>query len=338
MALSENGRPTGEVVINHLLSDNFRHLTVRARPPKMPEIGKRAGAMGRQIGYARVSIDDLHGKAQKAALHAVPCDLLFFEQESGANRERPELARTLKELRTGDTLVVARLERLGRSLIHLLQIMEDLEARGIAFRSLAEGFDMRTDEGQLMMRQLGSFAEFERKRITACINSGIAAAKKRGVVFGNPRLKAGDKETIRKIVLARDETHVTQLIDSMDTFIPTVLALRPTTPWPKVAAAVSQTTGVTWTVERLMRSVRRLVGEGMVDRKVLRKSPRPLRRRSEELAHLVQGLALTNPGMSLRDIGGQLEAMKIRTPAGKPNWTAASVAHLLRKVPGASSL
>jgi DNA invertase Pin-like site-specific DNA recombinase len=86
--------------------------------------------MGRQIGYARVSSDDLHGKAQKAALQAVPCDLLFFEQESGANRERPELARALKELRTGDTLVVARLERLGRSLIHLLQIMEDLEGRG----------------------------------------------------------------------------------------------------------------------------------------------------------------------------------------------------------------
>ena len=288
--------------------------------------------MGRQIGYARVSTDDLHGKAQKAALHAVPCDLIFFEQESGANRERPELARALKELRNGDTLVVARLERLGRSLIHLLQIMEDLEARGIAFRSLAEGFDMRTDEGQLMMQQLGSFAEFERKRIT-----GIAAAKKRGVVFGNPRLKAGDKETIRKIVLARDETHVTQLIDSMDTFIPTVLALRPATPWPKVAEAASRATGVTWTVERLTRSVRRLVGEGMVDRKVLGKAPRPRRRRSEELAVLVQGLALTNPGLSLRGIGSQLEAMKIRTPAGKQTWTAVPVAHLMNKVPGAPS-
>lgn len=84
----------------------------------------------------------------------MPCDLLFFEQESGANRERPELARTLRALRPGDTLIVARLERLGRSLIHLLQIMEDLEARGIAFRSLAEGFDMRTAEGQLTMQQL----------------------------------------------------------------------------------------------------------------------------------------------------------------------------------------
>lgn len=293
--------------------------------------------MGRQIGYGRVSTDDLHGKAQKAALQAVPCEQIFFEQESGANRERPELARTLKALRPGDTLIVARLERLGRSLIHLLQIMEDLEGRGIAFRSLAEGFDMRTAEGQLMMQQLGAFAEFERKRITARINSGIAAAKDRGVVFGNPRLKAGDRETIAKIVRARDETHVNQLIDSMDTFIPLVLQMRPARPWPEVAEAVSRTTGITWTVERLMRSVRRLVGEGMVDRKVLEKAPRPRRRRSEELALLVQGLALTNPGLSLRGIGGQLEAMKIRTPAGKPNWTAASVAHLVKKVPGAPS-
>lgn len=293
--------------------------------------------MGRQIGYARVSTDDLHGKAQKAALEAVPCDLLFFEQESGANRDRLELARALKELRTGDTLIVARLERLGRSLIHLLQIMEDLEGRGIAFRSLAEGFDMRTDEGQLMMQQLGAFAEFERKRITARINSGIAAAKRRGVVFGNPRLKARDKATIRKIVVARDETYVTQLIDSMDTFMPTVRELRPAKPWPDVAEAVSRVTGTVWTVERLTRSVRRLVGEGMVDRKVLGKAPRPRRRRSEELAVLVQGIALANPGMSLRGIAKQLEAMKIRTPANKPSWPAPSVAHLLKKVPGAPS-
>lgn len=291
--------------------------------------------MGRHIGYARVSTDDLHGKAQKAALEAVPCDLLFFEQESGANRDRPELARALTALRAGDTLVVARLERLGRSLIHLLHIMEDLESKGVAFRSLAEGFDMRTDEGQLMMQQLGSFAEFERKRITARINSGIAAARERGVVFGNPRLIAGDKAVIAKIVRARDETHVTHLIDTMDTFIPTVLKMRPTRPWPEVAEAVSLATGVTWTVERLMRSVRRLVGEGMVDRKILGKAPRPRRRRSEELAVLVQGIALANPGMSLRGIGKQLEAMKIRTPANKPSWTAPSVAHLLRKVPGA---
>lgn len=119
---------------------------------------------------------------------------------------------------------------------------------------------MRTAEGQLMMQQLGACAEFERKRITARINSGTAAVKKRGVIFGNLRLKAGDRETIRKIVLALDETHVTQLIDTMETFVPTVLDLWPRAPWPKVAEAVSRATGATWTVKRLTRSVGRLAG------------------------------------------------------------------------------
>jgi len=72
----------------------------------MPENPEKAGVMGRQIGYARVSTDDLHGKAQRAALEAVPCDQIFFDQESGANRDRPELARALKVVRVGDTLVV----------------------------------------------------------------------------------------------------------------------------------------------------------------------------------------------------------------------------------------
>lgn len=287
--------------------------------------------MGRLIGYARVSTDDLHGKAQKAALEAVPCDLLFFEQESGADRDRPELAKALRTLRAGDTLIVYRLERLGRSLIHLLQIMEDLEGRGVAFRSLAEGFNMRTAEGQLMMQQLGAFAEFERKRITARINSGIAAAKRRGVEFGNPRLKAGDQATIAKIVRARDDTYATQLIDTMDAFMPTVRQLRPKTPWPAVADAVTRATGIPWTVERLIRSVKRLVAEGLVDRKVLARAPRPQRRRSDELAVLVRGIALANPGASLRGIGGVLEAMKIRTPAGHESWSPASVSHLLAK-------
>lgn len=96
-------------------------------------------------------------------------------------------------------------------------------------------------------------------------------------------------------------------------------------------------TGVTWTVERLTPGARRLVGKGMDDGKVLAKAPRPRRRRSEELAVLVQGLALTNPALSFRGIAGQLKAMKIRTPAGKPAWSTASVGHLLKKVPSAPS-
>ena len=134
-----------------------------------------------------------------------------------------------------------------------------------------------------------------------------------------------------------DETYVTRLIGGMESFMPTVRKMRPGKPWPEVAAAVSQAAGTVWTVKRLRQSVRRLVAEGLEDRKVLGRAARVDRRRSEELAVLVQGIALANPGLSLRGIGGQLEGVKIRTPAGKPSWTPTSVAHLLRKVPRVSA-
>jgi len=134
-----------------------------------------------------------------------------------------------------------------------------------------------------------------------------------------------------------DETYVTRLIDSMETFMPTVRKLRPNQPWSAVAAAVTLATGKTWTTKRLRRSVRRLMAEGVVDKNLMGRSPPRRRRRSDELAVLVKGIALASPEMSLRGTGEQLKAMKIRTPAGKPNWAPTSVAHLLNKAPGTPS-
>jgi hypothetical protein len=133
-----------------------------------------------------------------------------------------------------------------------------------------------------------------------------------------------------------DETYVTRLIDSMEAFMPTVRKMRLDKPWPEVAAAVTRATGTTWTIKRLRQSVRRLIAEGLVDRTIMGRSARPRRRRSDELAVLVQGIALANPEMSLRAIGGQLEAMKLKTPAGKAAGSPTSVSHLLnRQPPGA---
>jgi hypothetical protein len=109
--------------------------------------------------------------------------------------------------------------------------------------------------------------------------------------------------------------------------------MRPAKPWPDVAAAVSHASGTIWTVKRLRQSVRRLVAEGLVDRALMSRSALPRRWRSDELAVLVQGIALANPGMSLRAIAGQLEVMKLQTPAGKTNWSPTSVSHLLNKLP-----
>jgi hypothetical protein len=108
-----------------------------------------------------------------------------------------------------------------------------------------------------------------------------------------------------------DEIYVTRLIDGMETFMLTVRKLRPGKPWPEVAAAVTRADGTTWTVRRLRQSVRRIVVEGLVDRAVMGRSVRPRHRRTDELAILVQGIALANPDMSLRAIAGQLEAIKL---------------------------
>jgi DNA invertase Pin-like site-specific DNA recombinase len=287
--------------------------------------------------YARVSTEGQDLDPQTDELRKDGFDVLVVEKASGASRTRPELGQLVRQMKTGDILKVVRIDRLARSVSHLLEVIETLEKKGAHFRSLRDPIDTTTPQGMFSLQVLGAVAQLERALIADRSKAGLASARARGRIGGNPGVKARDPAAIAKIVKARDETYATRLVDSMETFMPTVRKLRPTRPWVEVAQAVARTTGTAWTVERLHRSVRRLVAEGLVDRKLLGRAERPRRRRTDELAVLVQGIALANPGMSLRGIGGQLEAMKIRTPAGKPNWTPTSVAHLLKKVPSAPS-
>lgn len=293
--------------------------------------------MATVYAYARVSTEGQDLDPQTDELRKDGFDVLVVEKASGASRTRPELGRLVRQMRAGDVLKVVRIDRLARSVSHLLEVIETLERKGAHFRSLRDPIDTTTPQGMFSLQVLGAVAQLERALIADRSKAGLRSARARGRVGGNPGVKAGDPDAIAKIVRARDETYATRLVDSMETFMPTVRKLRPARPWPDVAEAVSRATGQTWTVERLKRSIRRLAGEGLIDRKVLGKAARPRRRRTEELALLVQGIALANPEISLRGIGRQLEAMKIRTPTGKPNWPPTSVAHLLKKVPGASS-
>ena len=293
--------------------------------------------MGQVFAYARVSTDAQDLDPQTDELRKDGFDVLVVEKASGASRTRPELARLVREMKAGDILKVVRIDRLARSVSHLLEVIETLERKGAHFRSLRDPIDTTTPQGMFSLQVLGAVAQLERALIADRSKAGLASARARGRVGGNPGVRAGDPAAIAKIVKSMDETYVTRLIDGMEVFMPAVRKMRPGRPWPEVAAAVSQATGASWTVKRLRQSVRRLVAEGLVDRKVMGRATRLHRRRTEELAILVQGIALANPGLSLRGIGGQLEAMKIRTPAGKPGWTPTSVAHLLKKVPGAPS-
>lgn len=137
------------------------------------------------IGYARVSTDEQTLDLQTDALRAAGCDRIETDHGmSGATTRRPGLDRALAALQAGDTLVVWRIDRLGRSLAHLIETVADLGIRGVAFRSLTDPVDTTTPAGQLVFHIFGALAEFERKLIRERTMAGLAAAKARGVALG----------------------------------------------------------------------------------------------------------------------------------------------------------
>jgi DNA invertase Pin-like site-specific DNA recombinase len=125
---------------------------------------------------------------QVAALEAAGCTRVYVERASGRRVERPELAAALEYLRAGDQLVVCRLDRLGRNLPHLLALLDQLHDRGVQFRSLGEGMDTTTAQGQLLYALLGAFAAFERELIRERTRDGLAAARALGRRGGRPKV------------------------------------------------------------------------------------------------------------------------------------------------------
>jgi DNA invertase Pin-like site-specific DNA recombinase len=142
------------------------------------------------IGYMRVSSDNDRQTTdlqRDALLHAgVDARHLFEDKASGARNDRPGLAQALEYVRAGDCLVVWKLDRLGRSLSHLLHIVTELQARGVAFRSLTEQMDTTTPHGELLFHVFGALAQYERALTKERIMAGLAAAKKRGKRGGRP--------------------------------------------------------------------------------------------------------------------------------------------------------
>ncbi|CAN7573189.1 recombinase family protein [Agrobacterium tumefaciens] len=138
-----------------------------------------------RIGYARVSTVDQHLDLQRNALRLAGCNRIFEDHGvSGSNEQRGGLSSMLKALRRGDILVVWRLDRLGRSIIHLISMVESLKRRGIGFVSLTESIDTSSAGGQLIFHILAALAEFEKSLIRERTIAGIAAAKARGKLPG----------------------------------------------------------------------------------------------------------------------------------------------------------
>jgi DNA invertase Pin-like site-specific DNA recombinase len=157
------------------------------------------------IGYARVSTHEQTLTLQRDALEKAGCTKIFTDTASGAKAERKGLEQTLSYVRKGDTLVVWRLDRLGRSLPHLIATMTALEERGIGFKSLTENIDT-TSGGKLIFHIFGALAEFERNLIKERTNAGLTAARARGRTGGRPKALMGRKLSIAQ-ALYTDKQH-----------------------------------------------------------------------------------------------------------------------------------
>ncbi len=153
---------------------------------------------GTLVGYARVSTADQNLDLQVDALHRAGCIRVFTDTASGSLTERPQLSAALDYLRRGDTLVVWRLDRLGRSLKHLLTLVEGLDEREIDFKSLQESLDTTTPSGKLLFQVMGALAEFERSLIRERTHAGLAAARARGRVGGRKPVLTPQKAAVAR--------------------------------------------------------------------------------------------------------------------------------------------
>lgn len=159
-----------------------------------------------KIGYARVSTGEQDTRLQSDALKRAGCTRIFEETVSGAKSDRPELQRVVDIARKGDLIVVWKLDRLGRSLRHLIDTIALLEERGVGFRSLTENIDTTSTGGRLVFHIFGALAQFERDLIRDRTMAGLAAARARGRKGGRKsKLSPEQIEKARTLAAARDK-------------------------------------------------------------------------------------------------------------------------------------
>lgn len=168
-------------------------------------------AMGHLLGYARASTTDQDAALQIDALTAAGCYRVFVDTISGSLDHRPELEKLMDQLRPGDTLVVWRLDRLGRSIRHLIDQLQILSERGVGFRSLQETIDTTSSGGRLVFHVFAALAEFERDLIRERTHAGLAAARARGRKGGRPPALSPDQVKAARRMYEQNEMTVAQI-------------------------------------------------------------------------------------------------------------------------------
>src|SRR5690242_7097882 len=169
------------------------------------------GGGGALIGYARVSTQGQNLDRQLAALESAGCQRIFSDKKSGKNAEREELQKALDYLRPNDTLIVPSLDRLGRSIKDLIDIVGALREEGIGFRSLHESLDTTTPGGRLVFHVFAALAEFIRELIVQGTHEGLAAARARGERLGRPPAMTEEQIRHARAMLADPEASITSI-------------------------------------------------------------------------------------------------------------------------------
>lgn len=158
------------------------------------------------IGYVRVSTNDQNTDLQRNALQSANCEQIFEDKISGKTSERPGLKRALRTLKAGDTLVVWKLDRLGRSMRHLVMLTEELRERGVNFRSLTDSIDTSTPMGRFFFHVMGALAEMERELIVERTRAGLSAAREKGRIGGRRHIMTPDVVERAKRMLTNGAT------------------------------------------------------------------------------------------------------------------------------------
>jgi DNA invertase Pin-like site-specific DNA recombinase len=280
-------------------------------------------------GYARVSTGEQTLESQLRALRGAGCATVVEETASGSDPSRPVLAALLDRLNAGDTLVVVRLERLGRSLLHLLETISGLNERGVHFRSLGDPVDTASPQGRFTLQILGAMAEFERALIRERTMSGLAAARAEGRTGGNPGLVSGDREMLFRLRLARRDAYLERLSRNAGVWVPDVRKLRPDMPWQDVLSVVNSRLPESrrWTLQRLMRASKAYVAEGFLPETVIERASG--RRKDDRLPVLVAAMRAARPDVTLQEMCSMLVEMREPTPRGRATWYPSSVKALL---------
>lgn len=181
------------------------------------------------IGYVRVSTNEQNTALQRDALERSGCELIFEDKMSGKTSDRPGLKKLLKTLSSGDTLVVWKLDRLGRSMRHLVILVEELRQRNVNFRSLTDSIDTSTPMGRFFFHIMGALAEMERELIVERTRAGLAAARVQGRIGGRrPKLTPEEWEQAGRLIAAGETRKRVALI--FDVGVSTLYKKFPATP------------------------------------------------------------------------------------------------------------